>query len=106
MADTSTCDWNGHQFTVYDPDISWNDVGGIYIFAKQNPADKLRWFAQYIGKTKSFKTRMSDHEEWDAAVLLGATHIHARVVQETTRRKQLEIELIRKFQPPLNDQHK
>ena len=28
-----TASWLGHEFTVYQPDDNWREVGGLYIFA-------------------------------------------------------------------------
>ena len=96
--------WLTYEFDVYPPNTTWNDVPGIYIFAGLNAAG--RWRAYYIGQAKSFKDRLSNHDQWDAAVRLGATHIHARVVQQQADRDRIEAELIGAYQPTLNVQLK
>jgi excinuclease UvrABC nuclease subunit len=96
--------WLSYEFHVYTPDTSWNDIGGIYIFTgiSQN-----KWIPYYIGQTDSFKNRpLSSHEQWDKAQRLGATHIHAMVVQQEATRLAIEKELIQAFQPKLNQQLK
>jgi len=111
MASTlsQTCTWAGisgrtYQFTIYDPDTSWNDVPGNYIFAHETSAG--RWKADYIGETESFKERFSNHEKWPCATRHGATHVHAHVNQngETARRAE-ETDLIRNYNPPCNEQY-
>ena len=96
--------WGGYEFTVYSPSTSWNEIGGIYIFAGKN--SEGNWVAKYIGKAQSFADRLPGHERWDEAVKLGATHIHARTVSTEVDRDKIEGELIKKYQPPLNTQKK
>lgn len=73
----ATANWNGYDFEIYDPNTSWNDVPGVYIFA--GLAQNGRWTALYIGICDSFKDRHLNHERWVEAARLGATHVHARV---------------------------
>ena len=53
--------WLTYEFDVYPPNTTWNDVPGIYIFAGLNAAG--RWRAYYIGQAKSFKDRLSNHDQ-------------------------------------------
>jgi len=100
-----TVNWLTYPFVVYDPrNTTWNDVGGIYIFTGLNNSG--RWVAVYIGKAQSFKARFANHEVWDEAARLGATHIHAMVVPLEANRVAIEAELIRAYQPQLNTQLK
>ena len=64
------------------------------------------WEAKYIGQTQSFKDRLQNHDQWNAAVRLGATHVHARAVSLQSDRDAIEGQLLRAFQPPLNIQLK
>lgn len=96
-----TWTWNGRLFTIYSVDTTWNPVSGLYIFAGPG---LLGWKACYIGQTVSFAERIPGHERWMEAQRLGATHIHACVVQDQWQRDLIERELIGRFQPPLNDQ--
>ncbi len=81
-------------------DSTWNEVGGVYIFAGLN-AQGL-WRPHYIGKAESFSNRLPGHERWEEAVQLGATHVHAMVVQEEATRAAIERELISAWRPSLN----
>lgn len=92
--------WNGIEFTSYEPDTAWNDVGGVYIFVRPNNG---KWQALYVGQTDSFSRRLSNHEKWAAAARMGATHVHAVSANEADRLA-IEADLIGKFQPPLNTQ--
>jgi hypothetical protein len=105
----TTCNWpieNNQtlEFTIYDPDTKWNSVGGLYIFARRT--DATHWVAEYVGETDDFSSRLSYHERWYEATQRGATHIHARAVQQAASRVAWEKALIQNLQPPLNDHHK
>ena len=47
--------------------------------------------------------RLQNHEKWEAALLMGATHIHARVEMQNAIRDTIEKQLIRFYRPKLND---
>ena len=64
------------------------------------------WRPLYVGKTQDFSARLPTHERWLEAVLLGATHIHARTEGNSWLRMLIEQELIETFRPPLNVQGK
>jgi len=98
-----TVKWAEYEFMVFTPDVKWNDVGGIYIFCgKVNVNGQLLWNPLYIGQAQSFAARLSGHDRWQEAVKLGATHIHAMVVQQEANRDKIEAYLVEKWKPPLN----
>ena len=100
---SDTVRWSSHTFTVYPHDgTQWHNVAGIYIFAGLNQTNQ--WIALYIGQCDSFADRIPSHERWAEAARLGATHVHAMVVPQAANRDRIEAELIRTFQPRLNDQ--
>lgn len=100
----NTVNWAGYQFTVYNVNGDWNECGGIYIFAGLNP--QHLWVPLYIGQADSFRNRIPSHEQWLPATLLGATHVHAMVVQQAFLRDTVEATLIRTYKPTLNVQLK
>jgi excinuclease UvrABC nuclease subunit len=100
----STVNWSGHLFEVCNKNSNWSNVPGIYIFTGLNAAGKWRPF--YIGQAQSLSDRIPNHEQWAAAVRLGATHVHAKVVQQAATRDSIEKELIQAYQPALNVQLK
>lgn len=102
MADKAT--WQNVEFSVHQPNTSWKDSAGIYIFAGVNQQNK--WVALYIGQASSLAARLATHERWLEAAQLGATHIHARIVAHQTERDALEKQLIQAYQPRLNVQLK
>ncbi len=94
--------WGGYEFLVYDVALTgWNDVGGVYIFAGVDAAN--RWYAHYIGQTGSFKTRIPGHERLSEAIsTYRTTHIHARTVADARQRTTIEQALVRTYRPPMN----
>jgi predicted GIY-YIG superfamily endonuclease len=105
----NVCSWpmgNGQtlSFTIYSSNAEWNEVAGLYIFARQT--NDNNWFALYVGQTDDFSSRLPSHEKWDSAVQRGATHIHAVVVSLAANRDEWEKRLIAHLQPPLNEQYK
>ncbi len=103
------CTWplgNGKSlmFTIYYQYATWNHVAGIYIFAR--PINNSNWQALYIGKTDDFSSRIPNHEQWNSAIRLGATHVHALVVPQAATRDTWEKLLIAHLQPSLNEQYK
>ncbi|MCY4129037.1 MAG: hypothetical protein OXG15_07320 [Gammaproteobacteria bacterium] len=106
MSTSQIVSWGGYDFNCYDPtQTNWNDVPGIYIFAGKS-ADGRWWRAKYVGQTSSFIARLgpglNNHERWPEAIRGGATHVHARVVQNELERRSLELMLIETYNPPLN----
>jgi len=69
-----------YELEVCNAEGNWRDVGGIYIFTGLNAQNLWRPF--YIGQANSFRDRIPNHENWSAAVRLGATHVHALVVSQ------------------------
>jgi len=99
--------WMGHEFTVYPLDAQWNEVAGVYIFC--GVTDQNKWNPLYVGQAeRSFKSRLvpTTHEKWKPALELGATRIHALVVELAATRDKIERELIHAYRPPLNIQLK
>ena len=91
---------------VYEPLpmlSNWTDVGGNYIFARQQSNG---WYLLYVGQCDSFRKRMPTHERWAEAVRLGATHVLAHVNQNDSLRLLEERDLIRRYAPELNVQHR
>lgn len=96
-----TVAWGGYVFHVCDYDTDWKDAPGVYIFTGVN--QKNNWIPVYIGETGSFSDRMAGHERWEQARRLGATHVHARVVQGDRQvRVGIQDELVQAYSPPLN----
>ena len=95
----ATFKWLRLEFEVLDYRVTWHDKPGIYIFARPISTG---WSAQYVGQTDSFRDRIPNHPRWQGAVRRGATHVHARVVTQSTKRDTLERDLIAALEPPMN----
>lgn len=100
----NTVSWLGEDFAVLPHGATWNAVGGVYIFAGLN--HRNQWYPLYVGQTHSLAQRIPDHPRWLEARLLGATHVHAKVVRVPGVRQNLERRLIRSFSPTLNHQRR
>lgn len=88
------------EFHVHRKDASWSDVSGIYAFG--NPAPNGSYYVHYVGQASSFKDRIANHERWDEARRLGATHVLAMKVPTQAARDKLEAILIAELRPALN----
>lgn len=95
--------WLQRSFQVLPKDANWLDESGVYIFT--GVVDRT-WRAFYVGQADSFASRMPNHERWDEAARIGATHVHAALVSSQHERDQCEQALIKAFAPPLNTQHR
>ena len=96
--------WDQWEFGVYRHDDDWTAIPGLYVFAGR-PTDHLSdrlWLAVYVGQTTNFAARIPTHENWLAAVRLGATHVHARREDDAEKRAAIERHLVAEFQPRLN----
>ena len=92
------------RFTIYTINaVTWNEVPGLYIFTYDNGQ---YWKPLYIGQAEDFRKRMASHERFEEAVLNGATHIHAVVVEQSANRDTWEKLLISAHQPPMNVQYR
>lgn len=88
------------EFEVLRKDAPWNDVAGIYAFG--NPAPNGTYYVHYVGQASSFKERIGNHERWNEATHLGATHVLAMAVPTQPNRDKLEQILIAELRPALN----
>ena len=78
------------------------DEGGIYVFVQRRFVFFL--FPLYIGKATNFRNRLIGHERWwEAWWKRGATERHVMVVKKPGDRARVEEDLIRNYQPRMND---
>ena len=78
---SETALWLECEFEIYDITTLWSEVPGLYIFAGRN--SEGQWFPLYVGQTESLAARLPNHEKMLEAVQLGATHIHALMVEDS-----------------------
>ena len=76
--------------------------GGIYVFVQRRFVFFL--FPLYIGKAANFKSRLIGHERWwEAGWKRGATERHVLVLKKESDRARVEEDLIRRYQPRMNN---
>lgn len=103
-------DWPGVSGRTYryfqTPSIAataLRDEPGNYMFVKETPTS---WVPIYIGICDSFKVRLPNHERLAEAVRAGATHVLTRVNIVSQARQYEERDLIARWNPRLNTQHR
>lgn len=90
-------------FEPYDYFGPWiPGIGGLYVFAIYIPSQNV-WIPLYIGKAKCFKDRFVNHHKWDAAFKKGVRLVLTVKVDDARLRTKLEAEMIREFDPELNE---
>ncbi len=93
-------EWSGYEFYVRSHTDTMPDQPGVYIFTGRNPHGQ--WVPYYVGQTTSLLDRIPNHEQWDAAVRLGATHVHTLLIRTEKTRKIIEADVIKTARPTLN----
>ena len=108
-----TFNWLGRDFGVYEVENdhleqNWSEVGGLYVFARRvtGVPDASEWQALYVGKCQSFESRLPNHNKLPEVKPYGVFHVHLCPVENESCREQIEKEMIRTLNPPLNDQHR
>ena len=100
-----TCTWNGvasqYTYWVTSLDANFKEESGNYIFAKRSGN---HWTPVYIGQTDNLRRRLSNHDKEACVRQHGATHIHAHLNDNEQNRRDEEVDLIKKWQPPCNEQ--
>lgn len=78
---------------------------GNYLFAQPLSNGKVK--VLYFGQADNLSRRLSTHDRWDEARRAGATQVYAHVTQggEAARCAE-EKDLIQRWDPPLNVQHR
>lgn len=94
-----------YTYQILNHPITWHDVPANYMFASLGVGG--RWTVYYIGQCDSAQCRLTNHERWEEARKLGATHIlsHLSAPDEGVRKKE-EQDLILSHDPPLNTHHR
>jgi hypothetical protein len=99
--------WRGETGAGYRFKITLTRKGipegsGVYIFVRR----RFGFFLQplYIGKATNFRSRLYGHERWwEAWWKRGATERHVLLVRTSSDRARIEEDLIRRYQPRMND---
>ena len=97
-----------YEFYIYPIGTTFSDEeGGVYIFTRRSQDQQgVLWHQPiYIGKTKSLKDRLLDHNEENCVAENGGTHICVRVVETAVSRGYIELDLLANYDTPCNEQH-
>ena len=106
MAQIETVTFTGssgktYEFTAYTADTNFKAIGAVYIFTKEeNRVYKLL----YVGQTDNLGRRIPNHEKWPCARRYGVDSICVLVVRSLLSRRQIEDDLLERWNPPCNDQ--
>jgi len=90
-----------HRFAVYRPDAPFAAQPGVYCFARPGAGGR-GWIPLFLSRTGNLAKRMSSHEQWPDAQLLGATHILICDHDERDAREYVEADLARALKPVMN----
>jgi hypothetical protein len=105
-------DWNGASGATYrywfleapkNPS-SIKDEMGNYAFVKQLPNGNF--VPLYFGVADSLRGRIPNHERWNDAIRAGATHVMFHATPSAVSRDLEEVDLIRRWNPILNEHHR
>ena len=63
-----------HRFTAHRPEEAFPAAPAVYAFARPGFGGK-GWVVVFLSRTANLEGRLKNHERWEEARLLGATHI-------------------------------
>ena len=87
-----------YRFAAVRPDGAFPQGPAVYAFAR--PAFGGRtWTPLFMSRTANLAIRMSNHERWEEARLLGATHVLLLSFPERSEREAAEIDLADALRP-------
>ncbi len=90
-----------HRFRVHRPDDQFAPAPGVYCFARPGPGGR-GWTPLFLSRTGNLSKRMTGHEQWREAQLLGATHILIHDADERDVREYVESDLAQALKPVMN----
>lgn len=91
-----------YRFAVLRPDGAFPEGPAVYAFAR--PAFGGRsWAPLFLSRTANLAVRMTGHERWEEAQLLGATHVLLLSFHDRAEREAAEADLADALRPVMND---
>lgn len=90
-----------HRFKVHRPHGRFSDAPAVYCFARPGPGGR-GWTPLFLSRTGNLSKRLSAHEQWPEAQLLGATHILVHEHDERDAREYVEADLVVALKPAMN----
>lgn len=90
-----------HKFSAHRPDETFPVASAVYAFARPGFGGK-GWVIVFLSRTANLAARLANHERWQEARLLGATHILVHQRDERDVREYVEADLLGSLKPVLN----
>jgi hypothetical protein len=90
-----------HKFTAHRPDEAFPVAAAVYAFARPGFGGK-GWVIVFLSRTGNLAARLTSHERWEEARLLGATHVLVHQRDERDVREYVEADLLASLKPVLN----
>ena len=81
-----------YEFIIHKLPVSFNALGGIYLFTKQLNEGRHKYI--YLGITNDLSERFDDHHKADCIKQHGATHLCAFGESSEERRKFIEKDIM------------
>ncbi|MBK8245824.1 MAG: GIY-YIG nuclease family protein [Gemmatimonadetes bacterium] len=89
-----------YQFTAYPRHFTWNEVPGVYVILRNTSSGTVL----YVGETENLKDRMANHHKQACFDRNGWTHLGWLGERSSTRRLEIESDLMLRYRPTCNDQ--
>lgn len=90
-----------HRFVARRPSDDFDAAPAVYCFARPGLGGR-GWTPLFISRTANLAKRLSAHEQWPDAQLLGATHILVCQHDERDAREYVEADLTQALKPVMN----
>lgn len=90
-----------HRFSAHRPHEEFPSTPAVYCFARPGHGGR-GWIPLFLSRTANLSKRLSSHEQWPEAQLLGATHILVHQREERDVREFVEADLASALKPIMN----
>lgn len=88
-----------YRFAVVRPEGTFPEGPAVYAFAKPSVFGRATWVPVFLSRTANLAVRMTGHERWEEARMLGATHVLLLSFPERSEREAAEIDLADALRP-------
>lgn len=91
-----------HSFAVFRPQDVFPPEAAVYGFARPGFSGR-GWVVVFLSRTANLEARLCNHERWDEARRLGATHVLVHQREERDARELVEADLLESLRPIMNE---
>ena len=95
--------WGRYSFTVWKLPQKFGSFPGVYIYTR---LVGKRHFPVLIEQAEDVTSRRLEHDKIAPGISKHSDYIHCRVVEDEDERREIEKELVAKYNPPLNVEHR